>query len=550
MKVLLPWVPRALLRLTQEYQVKRQMSETRAFVQRNRDFWLSFPVRNTDRKVLIEEPMVSYITHPNAIFAVILNQAKSLTPVWLYSHAEDIELLKSYVPTAEYVSLRKPSWLCRLRMVFSAIEKFLVMYRTRDVLSFSYDGVKYGDIVYDSYLWQQQVATVKKIDINVLRLIYSCIWRHECVRRLLSSDNFEAVLVSHQVGINSGVMLRTALHYGYKGYLRAGHEQSTLQCFERLDEVYDYEYKPFPEDIDAINATLGPEFDRVYSLVFNEQVSDEDSADGRYAFSPDNKYYSDRKSFVCDFGLDGKKRNVFVMLHAFNDHPHSHFRWMIFRDYYDWFVQTLSFARTFSKVNWIFKQHPSIKFYTTKDVSFGSLFSNTPKNIVYISENNQIDTRSLVYCADSVITCEGSAGFELPAMAGIPSVTASDTFYSGLGFALEPRTKKQYFEILSDVHNIDRLTPEQQKKAKTAYMHIYEFSRVRMSACPALSLEDQNDSNVNNWYWKKVEELYDTCGEVIKDEIRSYIDEVAKPGFKRLNSLPDYRKLLQNDLVD
>ena len=142
------------------------------------------------------------------------------------------------------------------------------------------------------------------------------------------------------------------------------------------------------------------------------------------------------------------------MLHAFTDYPHSHFKWMVFKDYYDWFISTLDFAKQNRKVNWIFKQHPSIKDYPTKDVSFDLLFSDVPDNIVYISENKQIDTRSLNYCADLVITCIGSAGFELPAMAGIPSVTAGDNFYTDLGFAIESKTKAEYFSILGTTSSL------------------------------------------------------------------------------------------------
>jgi len=507
------------------------------FIPRNRDFWAIFSTQGTAQKILVEEPSgTPMITHVGAIFTVILNRAKSFTPVWLFSPRWDIELLKSYVRTAEYVIPPKLTWISRLRMILFSIWKFVIIYVTRDVLSFSYDGVKYGDIVYDTYLAQEKLATIRKIDVKILYIIYACIRRHENIRRMLSSDAFEAVLVSHQIGIRSGVMLRTALRYGYKGYLRAGHHQSTLQCFEKLDEVYDYEYKPFPEDVDAVIATLGSEFDRVYKSLFDKQVSGKGDKDGLFAFSKDNKYYQDRHSFNRDYGLDPKKRNVFVMLHAFNDYPHSHFRWMIFKDYYDWFIETLRFASKNDKVNWIFKQHPSIRFYTTKDVSFDSLFSDSPKNIVYISENDQIDTRSLVHCADLVITCLGSAGFELPAIAGISSVTAGDNFYTGLGFALEPKTKEQYFEILSNAHNIERLTPEQQKRAQAAYIYIYQFSRVDMSACPILSLEEEKGRNQADWYWKRVCELYDTSKDAITSEVRSYIAEVSKPQFKRLRS--------------
>lgn len=510
------------------------------FIQRNRDFWANFPAQHSTQKILIEEPSIPLITHANAIFAVILNQAKSFTPVWLFSRDWDIELLKSYVPTAEYVIPPKLSWFSRLRMILLAVWKFVIVYVSRDILSFSCEGVRYGDIIYDTYLSQKQIATIKKIDLRMLYIIYRCILRHENIRSVLRSDAFEAVLVGHQIGTGSGVMLRTALRYGYEVYLRIGHDLPTIRCFKKLDEVYDYPYKPFPEDVDAVIARLGPEFDKVYESIFDKQVSGEGSKDGQFAYAKDSKYYQDRHSFNQDYGLDPKKKNVFVMLHAFNDHPHSHFKWMIFKDYYDWFIETLRFAQKDDKVNWIFKQHPAIRFYPTKDVSFDSLFSGSRKNIVYIGENDQIDTRNLISCADLVITCLGSAGFELPAMAGIPSVTAGDNFYTGLGFALEPQTKEQYFAILSNAHNIERLTPEQQKRARAAYMYIHQFVRVDMSACPVLSIDEEKDRNANTWYWEKVCNLYDTKEETIMNELGNYIAEVAKPEFKILRSLESY----------
>ncbi len=510
----------------------------KTFIQKNREFWSNFSAQDTTQKILIEEPSIPMIINANAIFSVILNQAKSLTPVGL---SWDLELLKSYTLTAETISISELSWLDRKKILLVAIWKFIMAYITKDILSFSYDGVKYGDIVYDTYLSQEKVGTIRNINKKILFLIYRCIRRHEAIRKTLSKDNFKAVLVSHQIGISSGVMLRTAIRYGYNGYLRAGHYQSTLQCFERLDEVYDYEYKPFPADIDKIIAKLGPDFDKRYNLAFNKQLSGKGSKDALYAFSQDNKYYTDRDSFTSDFGLDPMKKNVFVMLHALNDHPHSHFRWMIFKDYYDWFIETLKFAKKNDEVNWIFKQHPSIKFYHTKDVSFDSLFSDCPKNVIYINENKQVDTRSLLCCADLIITCTGSAGFELPAMGRIPSVTAGDNFYTGLGFTLEPKTKEKYFEILNNAQNIERLTPEQQKRAQAAYMHIYEFSRVNISACSIASLDEEKSRDQQSWYWNKVIESHEIHKDIIKWQICTYIREVTKPTFKRLNGLQNYQ---------
>lgn len=520
-----------------------------SFICQNRIFWSAFPAKAYNKKVLIEEPSIPMINHANAIFSIILNQAKSLTPVWLCSNAEEIELLKSYVPTAEFMSFPKASWFYKIKMMLSATWKFLIMYLTKDVLSFSYDGVKYGGIVYDTYLAARQVGTVREIDIHLWRIVYNCIRRHENIRRSLSGDKFEAVLVGHQIGSRSGIMLRAALRHGCKGYVRLGHHESSFQCLETLDEICGCQDTPTPEIIDEIIAELGSEFDNVYRSILKKEISGKGSKDGAFAFSTDNKYYNDRESFSRDFKLDGRKKNVFIMLHALNDYPHSR-KWILFKDYYEWLIETLKFAKKDDNVNWIFKQHPSIKFYITKDVSFDSLFSNSPKNVIYINENSQIDTRSLLYCADLVVTCIGSAGVELPAMGGIPSLTAGDNFYTGLGFALEPKTKKEYFRILCNARNIRPLTPEQQKRAQAAYMYIYQFSRVCMPACPAATLADEKDGNQQSWYWEKIAESYRTSGEVIKDLIRAYINDVAKPDFKQLSSLEGYYSTKQKKVSE
>ena len=514
--------------------------EIKDFIQRNCDFGANFPARHSTQKILIEEPLNPAITHANALFTIVLNQSKSLVPVWLYSPNYDISYMKSYVPIAEYTKIPKLSYFSRLRIVLIAVWKFAIICITRNVLSFSYDGVKYGDLVYDTYLVSKQSATMKRIDLYVLFFMYICITRHVNIYRILKSDTFEAVMVSHIVGISSGVILRTALRHGYKGYVRAGHHRAILRRLEKLDEVYDFTHKPFPEDVDTIITKLGLEFDKAYESILDKQVSGTLSEDSRYVFSVSKDVGRDRDSFLRSYGLDPGKRNVFIMLHAFNDWPHSNFRRLIFKDYYNWFRETLRFALKNDQSNWIFKQHPLVKFYATKDVLWDSLFANCPRNVIYINENDQIDTRSLSHYADVIITCVGSAGFQLPSIAGIPSVIAGDSFYTGLGFTLEPKTTKQYFELLRNAHEIERLTPEQQKSAQAAYMHIYQFARVDMSACPLLSLEEDKDSNQYKWYWQKVYELYNTEEKTILNEMRDCITQVSRSEFKRLNSLESY----------
>jgi len=512
------------------------------FIKQNQKLWSNYIPKESGSKILIEEASIPALTHLSALFSIILNQGKKYTPVWIFNETYDSELMQSYVKTSKSICLPKLHLKKVYLLLMSALLFFKAWY-SNDILSISYDDVKYGDIVYDTYLNQKQVGTIKKNDIRIILIIYFCIIRHERISKILRSDDaFNAVLVTHQIGLNGGVMLRTALRYGYTGYLRAGHNLCTLQKLESLDEVYDYPYKPHPKDIDQIFASLDKDFNSVYERIYKQQTLGKYSMDALYAFSEKNKYYCDRNSFDLDYKLDCSMKNVFVMLHAFTDHPHSHFRRMIFNDYYDWFIQTLNFAKKNNTVNWIFKQHPSIRYYPIKDVSFSDLFLDTSKNIVYIDENNQIDTRSLIHCANLVVTCMGSAGFELPAMGGVPSVTAGDNPYSNLGFALEPKTKEEYFTILRNANNIESLSPEQQKRAQAAYMYIYDYSKVNMSACPIMSHAEEKDKNMFSWYWKKCIAIYDIKSDTILKELNRYISEVSNPNFKRLSSFREELK--------
>jgi hypothetical protein len=512
------------------------------FIKENKIFWSQFTINNNGKKLLVEEPIRPDITHANAIFVAIINQARGYSPVWLYNkHCQKIELLQSYFPGVNITIIQKKLLVRKFRVLFIVLIKFLKIYFTKDILKFSYNGVKYGDIIYDAYLSKYQVATIRKIDTRIIKLIAFCIFRHIKIRNILQNDDYAGVLVSHQIGISSGVMLRVALAYGYQGYLRCGHHQATLQRFESIDEVYDYEYKPLPFEIRLIIKRLRTKnLEKVFLKVSKKQIGGEGDQSISDAFSQDKHYYTNRKFFNQDYHLDSNKKNIFVMLHAFNDYPHSHFRWMIFKDYYDWFIQTLKFAKKDKSVNWIFKQHPSIKHYITKDISFKEIFSKCPENIIYIDENNQIDTQSLIYCADLIVTCLGSAGFELPALGAIPSVTAGDNFYTQLGFAIEPKSREEYYDVLSNVSKIEKLSSQQQKIAKATYIYIYQFSRVRVSVCPMLSLDKGRDKNINYWYWKKVTKLYQQESVNFLNEVQTYIKDVSKSDFKKLNSFKEY----------
>ncbi len=494
-------------------------------------------MKDSGKLLLVEEPSIPMIKHNMGLAMITLNQARGYTPVIIAKNDADLPLFQSYVPSTRVIRPIRLSLLHRLFLAAKAAACWLMMCVTRNIVGFSHGGVRYGDIAYDTYLAQQKVGTIRAIGKPMLWILYNCMRRHDEIRALIRTGGFSAVLVSHAIDGRSGVMLRSAVGMGCEGYLRAGHHQLTLQRHRTSDDVYDYAYTPRPKDIDTLLEKLGGRLQEEFKKELDFQVAGKGSLDSMYAFNPNLKFYAARDKFCADYGLDPKKKNIFVMLHALNDYPHSHFRWMLFRDYYDWFYQTLQFAKNHPEVNWIFKQHPSIKLYPIRDVNFEELFIGMPKNVVYISPEKQIDTRSLISIAECVITCLGSAGFEMPAMGGIPSVVAGDNFYFGLGFAREPRTKEQYYQTLSGLADITPLSEEQYRRAQATYLYIYRYARAPSSSAPILSFNDEKDPAMPEWYWDRVARLYGERADRIREEMCEYVQEAAKPDFRKLPNL-------------
>lgn len=513
------------------------------FIEKNREFWQDNIIESGDKKLLIEEANLPCIIQDLAIHAIVLNKAKGYIPNWIYSDNVSLELLKSYNSSAEYIKMSKLNAFEKIKVYVSSILQFAKILINRNILSVRYDGVKYGDIVYDVYLSQEQVGTIKNIDFKIFELIRRCIKRHVLTVKTVKNNNISAVLVSHRIGLTAGVLLRASLRAGCEVYSLAGMHRATLTRSKDMSEMIKYEYTPDKKDIEELTALPQEKFDKLYEFVRNFHIYGNCNMDAKFAFSDDNKFYQSREEFAKDYNLDVNKKNIFVMLHAFTDYPHSHFKWMIFKDYGDWFLKTLEFAKKDKNVNWIFKQHPADKFYPTKDIKFDKLFQNLPENVVFLDYKSKLDTRSLMHIADAIVTCLGTAGFEVPAMSGVASITAADNHYTGHGFSKNPTTKKEYFDILKDLKNIKKLTAEELKIARAVYMFIYYFCSVDFTALPILTMEEHHKPNMDDWYWDMVVDLYNTKGNIILSQIDKYAKNVAKEDFSALRSrLSDLEK--------
>jgi len=264
------------------------------------------------------------------------------------------------------------------------------------------------------------------------------------------------------------------------------------------------------------------------------------------AFNRKNRLYKSSDEFCRVMGLDPSRPTVFVMLHAFNDFPHSHFtKPMLFQDYYVWFRRTLEIATKVTTVNWVFKEHPAAALYVTHDLNLDDLFGGMSEaHIRFLSRDANFNAASVAVIASAVVTCQGTVGLEYSSM-GKPCLLAGESPYSGLGFSNEPSTVADYERQLYQIASLPRLTDDQIRGARTAlYFQLRMLQNSPFLFCPFYG-HDEIVAMTNQRFWataashlqntesSALEHQVDSLAEFVRQESNTQYVDVEKYDFMR-----------------
>lgn len=354
---------------------------------------------------------------------------------------------------------------------FQAIRAMRLFKNPEDVLTFKSDGILVGDLIYDTFLVNNKSATMYNVkDGNLLKTLQEFFYQRSVIRDIVKRYKIIMGLTGHIIGTGGGFFQRYLLHNNLEVWEKA----DTLKKYKKINQIHECWVNPDKRYIDFMKQK--PD----YFIPLAEQCLKKKLENSNLEVKLDITYRHDRKVFYSReefshyFNLDSKKKNVFVMLQAFNDFPHV-FGFMIYRDFYEWFKVVLEIAQENDSVNWIFKQHPYEKFYPIKDVNLKSIFLNIASpNILFLNNDIDFNTSSLCYIADSIITCIGTAGLEYSAY-GIPCVLGGDCWYFGFGFTIEPKTDMEFREVLKNIATLPRLNKEQINMAKLISFFTFEM---------------------------------------------------------------------------
>ncbi|MBT8552000.1 hypothetical protein G6731_08545 [Polynucleobacter paneuropaeus] len=377
-----------------------------------------------------------------------------------------------------------------------------------------------------------KAAKLRYFDPIIIKLLYAVIGRFTVCEDIFEKYSPVAILLSHRVGICGATLAEVSEKNHIDIYSFNGLNFGTLIKTKRRKV---YEFRATLEKIQPLLDLNEKKFNWLFDQVTKNMLKGDFNPDSILAFQKD--IVSTRHQFASDLQIDENKKNIFVMLHAFTDFPHSHFNGMIFKDFGDWYEKTLQIAIKNHGVNWIFKEHPSSKYYPVRDFDFEDIRKKFKRdNIAFIGADDNFNSMSICYVGDAVITCLGSAGFEYSALAGIPSITASDNSYAEVGFAIQPSSEADYFAILDGLDSIEPLDAYKVKLAKAAYIYLHRLSKVQMTALPNLSHEGVRKFQFDKEYFSYIDNILSENKAAIESETTKYSKMIALLDFSQLET--------------
>lgn len=201
-------------------------------------------------------------------------------------------------------------------------------------------------------------------------------------------------------------------------------------------------------------------------------------------------------------GFGNDKKIVCLFLHVSWDLSFDLSK-MIFNNANEWLYETLKTIFEIKDVNWIIRVHPGEKvsgsLYTNDDF-IKENFKTIPGHVRILWSDSEINSLGLYKLIDAGITLFGTMGAELPIL-GKPIISGGEAHFSDKGFTIDAKSKEEYFELLKNISNLNKLSIEQIDLARK-----YAFSYFVQRQIP-INIIEKSEGHFGNIDLKKLHHL-------------------------------------------
>jgi len=380
---------------------------------------------------------------------------------------------------------------------FFLLKAFKIINNLKNIdqfINFADDEINYGRSVYDHLIRNTGTATFNEINFKFYFFLSEALFCNNFCKKLFSKNKFEYMIMSETQFLPSNIIYQYALKKKVKVISRVGGNKNIgITLNNSIKDKYFCTIKIKKPQIEKLyhkdkNYFSNKGLDAV-SKIFLNKIPHYDPHSQKNFLKQNNLNTNDLYKF---FNWDKSKKICVIFGHNLLDGNYEN-RWRIFRDNITWLRETLFFIKNLKpEINWLYKEHPSeygSKIAKTTSAKEFDKIIGLQKNIKFFPENyNALLIKDMANCA---LTSSGSVGVEYPCF-GIPSITAGDSFYHGLGFSYDPKDKDQYFDFLQNMPKIvsKKLTEEQIDLARISFyfynggtkldhplLHQYDISR-------------------------------------------------------------------------
>lgn len=179
--------------------------------------------------------------------------------------------------------------------------------------------------------------------------------------------------------------------------------------------------------------------------------------------------------------LSIRKAPTALLLTNVNWDAQVHFGNSIFLNMEEWLLDTIAWFQSRPHLQLIVRIHPAEMTGTvpTRDPMGEAIIRRFPKlapNIIVIPPNSNVSTYSLFPKADVGLIFGTKTGVELTA-SGIPTIVAGEAWIKNKGLTLDPKSKLEYFELLSYFDAGEKFEAPNIDEA-LAYAYHYFFRRM------------------------------------------------------------------------
>lgn len=361
-----------------------------------------------------------------------------------------------------YYSSDKISFSKKIKNILLAFEFYKTLSSRKKLLEHKFNGIKCGDLIYDSYLRFAKKPTLKIKDPTLLLFIYDCYNQIEYFQDLVKQKKIDKYYSSYSTYISHGVPVRVFLNKGIEVYTIG---YSTFDDFkikelnkEDLTQVsphwnYKNIFKSFKDKNKLIELGLKKIEDRLNGLDKLDYM-DSNQYDQNYNVSLESKF-------------DG-----IVFLGDFTDAQHI-YRSLVYDDLYLWFKDTAKIIKRY-KLNVGFKPHPNNKPESKL------IIRNLKKMYPEISWIDPMVSNKSIFSSGIKfgISAYGTILSEL-AFNNIIPICCGDNPCSMYDFIFEAKSKIEYEKLIKNHKNLKLSKNYKKELGEFIYLDKIYFSKMR-----------------------------------------------------------------------